>query len=321
MPHVLIPDSVDAKAIDVLKQASGLTYDYPGKLTQEQLVAQVGAAEALIVRSGVRVTREVFAAAPQLKAVARAGVGVDNIDVEAATEHGVVVMNTPGGNTISTAEHTFALMLALARQLPAGDASMRAGKWDRKNFMGVELRGKTLGLLGFGRIGQAVGKRALAFEMNVIAYDPLLPDDAFAALGVQRVTTDALYAQADFISLHVPLLDTTRAMINADAIARMKNGVRIINAARGALIHDADLAAALQSGKVAGAALDVFEPEPPAPDNPLLGLPQVIHTPHLAASTSDAQVTVAIEAAELIVAALLHGSYANVVNPQALAAR
>jgi D-3-phosphoglycerate dehydrogenase len=321
MPHVLIPDSVDAKAIDVLKQASGLTYDYPGKLTQEQLVAQVGAAEALIVRSGVRVTREVFAAAPQLKAVARAGVGVDNIDVEAATEHGVVVMNTPGGNTISTAEHTFALMLALARQLPAGDASMRAGKWDRKNFMGVELRGKTLGLLGFGRIGQAVGKRALAFEMNVIAYDPLLPDDAFAALGVQRVTTDALYAQADFISLHVPLLDATRAMINADAIARMKNGVRIINAARGALIHDADLAAALQSGKVAGAALDVFEPEPPAPDNPLLGLPQVIHTPHLAASTSDAQVTVAIEAAELIVAALLHGSYANVVNPQALAAR
>lgn len=318
MPHVLIPDNVDAKAIEVLKQATGLTFDYPGKLTQEQLVAQVGSAEALIIRSGVKITREVFAAAPLLKAIARAGVGVDNIDVEAATEYGVVVMNTPGGNTISTAEHTFALMLALARQLPAGDASMRAGKWDRKNFMGVELRGKILGLLGFGRIGQAVAKRALAFEMTVIAYDPLLPDEVFTTLGVERVTPEQLYAQSDFISLHVPLLDDTRAMINAAAIAQMKDGVCIINAARGALINDADLAAALQSGKVAGAALDVFEPEPPAPDNPLLGLSQVIHTPHLAASTSDAQITVAVEAAELIAAALLRGVFTNVVNPQLL---
>jgi D-3-phosphoglycerate dehydrogenase / 2-oxoglutarate reductase len=317
MPHVLIPDSVHQRAIDIVTNAAGLTVSAPGKLSQDELVAQVGTAHALIIRSGVKITPDVFAAAPNLKIVARAGVGVDNVDLEAATRHGVVVVNTPGGNTISTAEHTFGLMLALARHIPQGHATLKAGRWDRKLFEGVELREKTLGLVGFGRIGQAMALRAKAFEMSVIAYDPYLNDVIFNDMGVQRVDLDTLYAQSDFISLHAPKLPDTQ-VLDADAIAKMKNGVRIINAARGALIVDADLAAAIQSGKVAGAALDVFEPEPPAADNPLIGLDGVIHTPHLAASTSDAQVTVAIEAAQLVVDALLNGTYINVVNPAVL---
>jgi D-3-phosphoglycerate dehydrogenase len=318
MPHVLIPDSVHQKAIDIVTNADGLTVSAPGKLTQDELIAQVGAAHALIIRSGVKITPEVFAAAPNLKIVARAGVGVDNVDLDAATEHGVVVVNTPGGNTISTAEHSFGLMLALARHIPQGHASLKAGRWDRKLFEGVELREKTLGLIGFGRIGQAMAVRAKAFEMTVIAYDPYLADSVFNDMGVERVNLDTLYAQSDFISLHAPVMDETRGMINAPAIAQMKDRVRIINAARGGLIVDADLANAIQSGKVAGAALDVFEPEPPTADNPLIGLDAVIHTPHLAASTSDAQVTVAIEAAQLVVDALLNGNFVNVVNPAVL---
>ena len=318
MPHVLIPDSVHQRAIDIVTNAPGLTVSAPGKLSQDELVAQVGTAHALIIRSGVKITPEVFAAAPILKIIARAGVGVDNVDLDAATRHGVVVVNTPGGNTISTAEHSFGLMLALARHIPQGHATLKAGRWDRKLFEGVELREKTLGLLGFGRIGQAMATRAKAFDMNVIAFDPFLGDGVFNDLGVQRVDLDTLYAQSDFISLHAPMLPETQGIINADTIAKMKNGVRLINAARGGLIVDADLAAAIQSGKVAGAALDVFEPEPPAADNPLIGLDGVIHTPHLAASTSDAQITVAIEAAQLVVAALLNGTYINVVNPAVL---
>ncbi len=318
MPHVLIPDNVDQKAVDLVTQTEGLTVSAPGKLSQEELIAQVPAANALIIRSGVKITPEVFAAAKHLKAIARAGVGVDNIDLDAATQHGVVVMNTPGGNTISTAEHTFGLMLALARHLPQGDASLKAGRWDRKKLVGVELRNKTLGLVGFGRIGQAVAVRAKAFGMTVIATDPLVPDAVFADMGVRRVELDALYAEADFISLHAPLIESTTGMINAQAIARMKDGVRIVNAARGGLINDADLAEGVKSGKVAGAALDVYVEEPPAADHPLLGLEGVITTPHLAASTSDAQVTVAVEAARLIADALLNGVYHNVVNSAVL---
>jgi len=318
MPHVLIPDNVDKKAVDLLEATEGLSVSSPGKLSAEELLAQVGDANALVIRSGVKITPEVFAAAPNLRAVARAGVGVDNVDLEAATEYGVVVMNTPGGNTISTAEHTFGLMLALARHLPQGDASLRAGRWDRKLFTGVELKGKTLGLVGFGRIGQAVAKRALAFEMNVIAYDPFLDDSVFAANSVKRVDIQELYAQADFISVHSPLTDDTRGMINADAIAQMKDGVRIVNAARGALINDADLAEALKSGKVIGAAVDVYAEEPPSSEHPLIGLDNVIHTPHLAASTTDAQITVAVEAAELVANALLNNEFDNVVNPAVL---
>ncbi|GAB5491066.1 MAG: hypothetical protein Phog2KO_12810 [Phototrophicaceae bacterium] len=314
MITVLIPDNVDQKAIDLLGKYDGLEVLAPGKLSQDDLIAQVGSANALIIRSGVKITPEVFEAAPNLKAIARAGVGVDNIDLEAATKHGVVVMNTPGGNTISTAEHTFGLMLALARHLPQGNSSLNEGRWDRKKYVGVELKGKTLGLLGFGRIGQAVAIRAKAFEMHVIAYDPFLIDDVFVNLGVERVDTDALYARADFITLHAPATEDTNGMINSDSIAKMKDGVRIVNAARGVLINDADLALGLESGKVAGVALDVYVEEPPAAEHPLLKFDNVINTPHLAASTTDAQVTVAVEAAELIADALLNQNYTNVVN-------
>lgn len=315
---VLIPDDVDRRALDILNAAEGLRVIAPGKLSQEQLIAAVPEANGMLIRSGVKITPEVFAAAPNLKVVARAGVGVDNVDLPAATAHGVVVVNTPGGNTISTAEHTFGLMLALARFLPQGDASLRAGKWDRKSFVGVELRGKTLGLIGCGRIGQAIATRAQAFQMTVIGFDPYLPDEVFAKVGIAKVDLPTLYAQSDFISLHTVLNNETRGFINAEAIAQMKDGVRILNAARGALINDADLAAALKSGKVAGAGLDVFEPEPPAADNPLIGLPNVIHTPHLAASTSDAQIVVALEAAELVRDFLLKGEIQNVCNPAVL---
>jgi len=319
MPNVLIPDNVDRKAIDLLGEYDALTVNAPGKLSQEELIAQVGDAEALIIRSGVKITPEVFAAAPNLKAIARAGVGVDNIDLDAATEHGVKVMNTPGGNTISTAEHTFGLMLALARHIPQGNQSLKEGRWDRKKYVGVELKGKTLGLLGFGRIGQAVATRAQAFEMEVIAYDPFLGDDVFTGLSVERVDLDELYARSDFITLHAPATEETNGMINADSLAQMKDGVRIVNAARGVLINDVDLAAAIESGKVAGAALDVYAEEPPAADHPLLGFDNVIDTPHLAASTTDAQITVAVEAAELIADALLNGNYQNVVNKAVIA--
>jgi len=243
---------------------------------------------------------------------------VDNVDIPVATERGIVIMNTPDGNTISTAEMTFGLMLALARQIPQAHATMLAGKWDRKSFSGVELRGKTLGVVGFGRIGRAVAKRAIAFEMTVIAYDPYIPADVAADLGVELVDLDTIYARSDFISLHAVLTDETRDMVNKDTIAKMKDGVRIVDAARGALIHEADLAEALKSGKVAGAALDVYPTEPPPADDPLIGLPNVVHTPHLAASTEDAQIVVAVDAAKLIVEALATGKYNNVVNPAAL---
>ncbi|QPC82646.1 hypothetical protein G4Y79_23650 [Phototrophicus methaneseepsis] len=315
---VLIPDNVDQKAVDLLEGTEGLNVVYTGKLSQEELAAQAGEAHAMIIRSGVKITPEVLAAAPNLKAVARAGVGVDNVDLDAATSHGVIVMNTPGGNTISTAEHTFGLMIALARYIPQGDASLRAGRWDRKSFVGVELKDKVLGLIGFGRIGKAIARRAQAFDMTVIAYDPYIEPSAGTELGVELVQLDALYAQADFISLHALITDETRGMLNTEAFAKMKDGVRIINASRGALINDADLAAAIESGKVAGAALDVYEPEPPTEDNPLIGMESVIHTPHLAASTSDAQVTVAVEAAQLIINTLLHDSPQNVVNSAVL---
>jgi D-3-phosphoglycerate dehydrogenase len=243
---------------------------------------------------------------------------VDNVDIPEATRRGIVVVNTPDGNTISTAEMTFGLMLALARSIPQAHNSLAGGKWDRKSFMGVELRGKTLGVVGFGRIGRAVAKRALAFEMTVIAYDPYIPADVGADMGVEMVDLDAIYRRSDFITLHALLTDETRDMINATTIAKMKKGVRIIDAARGALINEADLAEGIKSGKVAGAALDVYPTEPPPADDPLIGLANVVHTPHLAASTEDAQIVVAVDAAKLVVDALLNGRYANVVNPDVL---
>jgi D-3-phosphoglycerate dehydrogenase / 2-oxoglutarate reductase len=313
--HVLIPDNVDAVALDILRECDVLQLTAPGNMSRTETLATVPTAHALIIRSATTVDAELLAVAPNLKVVARAGVGVDNVDLDAATAQGVVVMNTPGGNTISTAEHAFGLMLALARHIPQGDAALRDGLWERKAFTGVELRNKTLGVVGLGRIGYEVAKRALAFEMRVVAFDPTptrIPED------VEMVNLETLYARSDFITLHAPAMDATRGMINATTLAQMKPGVRIVNAARGALINDYDLAQAVKSGHVAGVALDVYEFEPPPPDHPLVGLRNVISTPHLAASTSDAQVNVAIEAAQLVRDALTTGTYQNVVNPSVL---
>lgn len=317
--HVLVPDAVHPSALDVLNAAADqLEITAPGQMSRAELLAAVPTADALVIRSASKVDAEVLAAAPRLKIIARAGVGVDNVDIPEATRRGIVVVNTPDGNTISTAEHTFGLMLALARHIPQAHQSLREGKWDRKSYGGIELRGKTLGLVGFGRIGRAVAKRALAFEMHVLAFDPYITTDLAADLGVELVSLSDLFARADFISLHALLTDETREMINKDTLAQMKRGVRLIDAARGALINESDLAEAIRSGQVAGAALDVFAEEPPKPDNPLVGLPGVVHTPHLAASTEDAQIVVAVDAAKLVVAALLRGEYQNVVNPAVL---
>lgn len=317
--HILVPDNVHASAVDVLKAAGDpITYAANGQITREALLAAVPEADALVIRSAHKIDAEVLNAAPKLRIIARAGVGVDNVDIPRATELGIVVVNTPDGNTISTAEHTFGLMLALARHIPQAHESMNAGKWDRKSFGGVELRGKTLGLVGFGRIGRAVAKRALAFEMTVIACDPFITADLAADLGVTLVSLDELFRRSDFISLHAMLTPENREMINRESLATMKKGVRIVDAARGALINEADLAEALQNGQVAGAALDVYAEEPPKPDNPLLHLPNVVHTPHLAASTEDAQITVSVDAAKLVVDALLNDHVQNVVNPAVL---
>jgi D-3-phosphoglycerate dehydrogenase len=314
---VLSPDNVDAAALKVFETTPDITVK-AGNMKREETLAALAEADALIVRSATQVDAELFNAAPKLKVIARAGVGVDNVDLDEATKRGIVVMNTPDGNTIATAEHTFGLMLALARYIPAGEISMREGKWDRKSFVGVELRGKTLGIIGFGRIGRAIAKRALAFEMTVIAFDPYVPVDIAADLGVELLSLDELYSRADFITLHALITDETRGMINRDSIAKMKKSVRIINAARGALIDDDDLAEGVKSGQIAGVALDVYAVEPPPADHPLIGLPGVVHTPHLAASTADAQVNVAVDAAQLVVDALLKREYKNVVNPAAL---
>lgn len=315
--HVLIPDSVHSSAVELLRQA-GLNVTAPGQMKRDETLTAIAEADALIIRSATKADAALINAASRLKVIARAGVGVDNVDLEAASARKVAVMNTPDGNTVATAEFAFGLMLALARHIPQAFDSLNAGKWDRKSFMGVELRGKTLGIVGFGRIGRAVAKRALAFEMTVIAHDPFIPADYAADLGVELVDLETLYARADFISLHSVITDETREMINRDTLARMKRGVRIVNAARGALINEADLAEAIRSGQVAGAALDVYAEEPPPPGHPLIGLPGVIDTPHLAASTEEAQVAVAVEAAQLVADALLKGVYKNVVNPVVL---
>ncbi len=319
--HVLIPDNLDPSALALLTEA-GMAVVAGEQIPRQEVLSLAAEADALIVRSATNVDATLLAAAPRLRLVVRAGVGVDNIDLREATQRGIVVMNTPEGNTIATAEHTLALMLALARHIPAAHASLDAGRWERKAFMGVELHGKTLGIIGFGRVGQAVARRAAAFGMRILACDPKRTprmEQTIAEVGGQLVHLDVLLAEADFISLHATLNPETQGMINARTLARMKRGVRIINTARGALIVEADLAEAIRSGHVAGAAVDVYAEEPPSADHPLLGLPAVIHTPHLAASTFEAQAAVAIEAARLVVDALLRGEYRNVVNPEVLA--
>ena len=309
---VLISDSISTKGVEILKKA-GLDVDVKTGMKPEELVAVIGDYHGLAVRSATKVTAKIIDAATNLKVIGRAGSGLDNVDLTAATKKGIVVMNAPGGNTITTAEHTFSLMCAMARQIPQATASMREGKWEKKRFMGVELFNKTLGVIGIGNIGSQVARRAQAFAMNVIAYDPFLSEEKAKDMGVEKVDLEELYRRSDFITIHTPITAETRNMINKDTIKIMKNGVRIINCARGGIVNEKDLYDALVEGKVAGAALDVFEKEPPE-NNPLLTLDNVISTPHLGAATKEAQENVAIAIAEQIADYLVQGTIRNAVN-------
>jgi D-3-phosphoglycerate dehydrogenase len=313
---ILVCDPVSPKGISLLKQRPEFDVVVLEKrLTEQELIPVVKDVSAMVVRSETKVTAKVIEAAKSLKVVGRAGVGVDNVDVEAATQHGVVVMNTPGGNTITTAELTFTMLLCLARKVPQAHASMVAGKWDRKLFSGVEVMGKTLGVLGMGRIGTEVAKRALAFGMRVLGYDPFLTEARARSLGVELAgELDSVYREADFITVHMPVTEQTKGMLNAAAFARMKPKVCIANCARGEIIVENDLLAALDSGKIASAALDVYSTEPLPPDHPFRKHPGIILTPHLGASTGEAQEKCGIEVAEVIAGYLLTGEVRNAVN-------
>lgn len=313
---ILVCDPVSPKGIALLQQRPEFKVVVLSKRhSEEELLPVVQDVVAMVVRSETKVTRKVIEAASSLRVVGRAGVGVDNVDVPAATEHGVVVMNTPGGNTLSTAELSFAMLLNLARKIPQAHGSMMGGKWDRKQFQGTELAGKTLGVLGLGRIGTEVAKRAQAFGMKVLAYDPFLTEARARAIGIQMVSDlDNLYRDADFITVHMPVTEQTRGMLNAAAFAKMKPKVCLVNCARGEIVVEKDLLGALDSGKVAAAALDVFENEPLAADHPFRKHPSITLTPHLGASTHEAQEKCGIEVAEVIAAYLLTGEVRNAVN-------
>ncbi len=319
MPKVLIADALSPRALEVFA-GRGIAADQQIGLPAAELRQRIGHYDGLAVRSATKVTAELVAAAgDRLKIIGRAGIGVDNIDVAAATQRGIVVMNTPYGNSITTAEHTIAMLFALARQIPAADRSTQAGAWEKSRFMGGELAGKVLGVIGCGNIGSIVADRALGLRMKVIAFDPFLSAERAVDLGVERVSLEALYARADFITVHTPLTEATQGLIDARAIARMKRGVRIINCARGGLVVEADLAAALDSGHVAGAGIDVFVDEP-ALRNPLFGRDNVVATPHLGAATAEAQENVAVQIAEQMADYLLTGAVANAVNMPSLTA-
>jgi D-3-phosphoglycerate dehydrogenase len=318
MPKVLISDKMSPKAAEIFR-ARGIEVDEITGKTKDELIAMIGQYDGLAIRSSTKVTKDVLAAATNLKVVGRAGIGVDNVDVPAASAAGVVVMNTPFGNSITTAEHAIALMFALARQLPEADASTQAGKWEKNRFMGVELTGKTLGLIGAGNIGSIVADRALGLKMKVVAYDPFLTPERALDLGIEKATLDDVLARADFITLHTPLTDSTRNILSAENLAKTKKGVRIINCARGGLIDEAALKAGLDSGHIGGAALDVFVEEP-ATASPLFGTPNFISTPHLGASTDEAQVNVAIQVAEQMSDFLLTGGVTNALNVPSLSA-
>jgi D-3-phosphoglycerate dehydrogenase len=318
MVKVLISDKLSLAAVEIFRNR-GIEVDVKTGLTPTDLRAIIGTYDGLAIRSATKVTREVLDAAPNLKVVGRAGIGVDNVDVKSATARGVVVMNTPYGNAITTAEHAIAMMFALARQIPEASASTKAGKWEKNRFMGVELTNKTLGLVGCGNIGSIVADRAQGLKMRVIAFDPYLTEKRALDLGVEKVDLEDLLARADFITLHTPLTDATRNLISRDAIARCRKGVRIINCARGGLVDEAALADALKSGHVAGAALDVFEIEP-ATDSPLFGLENVVCTPHLGAATAEAQENVALQVAEQMSDFLLSGAVSNAINMPSVSA-
>jgi D-3-phosphoglycerate dehydrogenase len=310
--RVLISDKLSPRSVEIFKEA-GIQVDVHTGMNEEELCNKIADYHGLAIRSATKVTKKVLDAAVKLKIVARAGIGVDNVDIKAATEHGVVVMNTPFGNSITTAEHAIAMMFALARQIPEANRSTHAGLWEKNRFMGVELTAKTLGLIGCGNIGSIVADRAQGLKMRVIAYDPFLSAERARDLHLEKVTLDELLERSDFITLHTPLNDTTRNILNAQSLLKAKKSVRIINCARGGLIDEAALVDAIRCGHVAGAALDVFEEEP-AKENPLFGLEQVIATPHLGASTIEAQENVAIQVAEQMVDYLLQGTVTNALN-------
>ena len=310
---ILVADTLSQDGIDVLTAEPQLAVDVKVGLTSAQLADVIGPYEGLVVRSSTKVTAEVIARAERLRVIGRAGVGLDNVDAGAATARGIIVMNVPSGNTISTAEHTLSLLLSMARRIPQADAHLRAGKWERAKFVGVELFGKTLGIVGLGRVGGEVAKRAQAFGMRVLAYDPFLSSERAQQIDVQMSDLPTLYRESDFITVHTPLTAETRHIIGAKEIAQMKPGVRLVNCARGGIIEEQALYDALVSGRVAGAALDVFETEPPV-NHALLTLPQVVCTPHLGASTEEAQLNVAVEVAKQVADALLGRGIRNAVN-------
>ena len=318
MPKVLIADKLSPAAVAIFKER-GVDIDNKPGMTKEELLAVVDQYDGIAIRSNTKITADVIKAAKKLKVVARAGIGVDNVDIPAATAAGVIVMNTPFGNSITTAEHAISLMLALARELPAANASTQAGKWEKNRFMGVEITGKVLGLIGAGNIGSIVADRARGLKMRVIAYDPFLSPERAEDIGVEKVELNDLLARADFITLHVPMTPETKNILSAEALAKTKKGVRIVNCARGGLIDEAALKAALDSGHVAGAALDVFAVEP-AKENVLFGNEKVVATPHLGASTNEAQENVALQVAEQISDYLLTGAITNALNMPSISA-
>ncbi len=319
-PRVLVSDALSPTAVQIFKD-NGCEVDFEPTLGKDKdtMLAKIGNYDGLAIRSATKATEKLIEAADNLKVIGRAGIGVDNVDLKAASRRGIIVMNTPFGNSITTAEHAISLMMAVARQIPAADNSTQGGKWEKSKFMGVELTGKTLGLIGCGNIGSIVADRAIGMKMRVIAFDPFLSPERAEKLGIEKVELDALFPRADFITLHTPLTDKTRNIIDAAALAQMKDGVRIVNCARGGLIVEADLAEALKSGRVAGAGIDVFEVEP-ATDSVLFGLPNVVCTPHLGAATTEAQENVALQVAEQMSAYLTRGAVTNALNMPSISA-
>ncbi len=319
-PRVLVSDALSDTAVQIFRN-HGVDVDFRPELgkDKDKLLEIIGDYDGLAIRSATKVTEKIIAAASRLKVIGRAGIGVDNVDIPAASRRGIIVMNTPFGNSITTAEHAIALMFAVARQLPEANASTHAGKWEKNRFMGVEITGKTLGIIGCGNIGSIVAMRGVGLKMHVIAFDPFLSESRAEELGVEKVDLDAVFARADFITLHTPMTDKTKGIINKAAFAKMKDGVRIINCARGGLVVEADLIEALKSGKVAGAGIDVFETEP-ATENALFNMANVVCTPHLGASTSEAQENVALQVAEQMSDYLVRGAVSNAINMPSITA-
>ncbi|RJP23190.1 MAG: phosphoglycerate dehydrogenase [Candidatus Omnitrophota bacterium] len=317
--RVLVSDPLSQEGIDILQSHSDVYVDVKPKLPPEELLEIIGNYDALVIRSGTKVTRDVLERADRLKVIGRAGVGIDNVDLDVATSRGIMVMNTPGGNTISTAEQTWTLLMSLSRNLVPACISVREGKWDRKKYTGTEIFGKTLGVVGLGRIGSVVGSRALAFGMKVLGYDPFTSEDRIRRMGFEPATLDDIYAKSDYITVHTPINKETSHLLDDQAFAKMKKGVRVINCARGGIIDEGALIRALESGKCAGAALDVYENEPPAADFALLKRDDCICSPHLGASTEEAQTNVAIDIARNVLDALTGGEVRNALNIPSIA--